>query len=115
MRKIDLVFRAKNSVAQKLPAALEQKMIAFLRAVREARVGYDHPKKLIRNMDETPTYILICQATQPLRRDKNYLSPDYWCRETSPRCGTSSYCRWADAPTDGNFQGEVKPKEHHCS
>ena len=56
MRRNDLVIRAKTSVAQKLPAALEQKMTAFLQAVREARVGYDYPKNLIGNMDETPMY-----------------------------------------------------------
>ena len=28
-------------------------MTAFLQSVREARVGYDYPKELIGNMDET--------------------------------------------------------------
>ena len=40
MRRNDLVIRAKISVAQKLPAALKQKMTAFLQAVREACVEY---------------------------------------------------------------------------
>lgn len=56
MRRNDLVIRAKTSVAQKLPAALEQKMTDFLQAVRLVRVGYNYPKELIGNMDKTPMY-----------------------------------------------------------
>lgn len=56
MRRNDLVIRAKTSVTQKLPAALEQKVKDFLQAVRSARVGYNYPKELIGNMDETPMY-----------------------------------------------------------
>ena len=56
MRRNDLVIRVKTSIAQKLPAALEQKMTAFLQSVKEARVVHDYPKELIGNMDETPIY-----------------------------------------------------------
>lgn len=54
MRRNDLVIRAKASMAQKLPAALEQKMATFLQSVREARLQHKYPKELIGNMDETP-------------------------------------------------------------
>ena len=53
----NLVIRAKTSVAQKLPAALEQKMTDFLQAVREARKEYDYPKEQRGNVYETPMYL----------------------------------------------------------
>lgn len=56
MQRNDQVIRAKTSVAQKLPAALEQKITSFLQAVRVARKEYSYPKELIGNMDETPMY-----------------------------------------------------------
>ena len=63
MRINDLVIRAKTSVAQKLPAALEQKMTDFLQAVKVARKEYNCPKELIGNMDETPMYFDMSGST----------------------------------------------------
>ena len=56
MRRNNLSLRAKTSIAQKLPAALEEKMAAFLRSVREARKQSKYPDNMIINMDETPMY-----------------------------------------------------------
>ena len=64
MQRNDLVVRAKTSITQKLPAALEQKMTAFLQSVKEAHVVHDYPKELIVNMDETPMYFdMSCNTT----------------------------------------------------
>lgn len=56
MRRNNLSLRAKTSIAQKLPAALEEKMATFLRSVREARKQSKYPDNMIVNMDETPMY-----------------------------------------------------------
>ena len=51
MRRNNLSLRAKTSIAQKLPAALEEKMVTFLRSVREARKQSKYPDNMIVNMD----------------------------------------------------------------
>lgn len=51
MRRNNLSLRAKTSIAQKLPAALEEKMATFLRSVREARKQSKYPDNMIVNMD----------------------------------------------------------------
>lgn len=56
MRRNNLSLRAKTSIAQKLPAALEEKMATFLRSVQEARKQSKYPDNMIVNMDETPMY-----------------------------------------------------------
>ena len=70
MWRNDLVISAKTSVAQKLPAALEQKMTGFLQAVKDARVGYNYPKELIGNVDETPMYFYMSGNTTVEKRGK---------------------------------------------
>ena len=74
IRRNDLVIRAKTSIAQKLPAALEQKMTAFLRSVREARLQCHYPKELIGNMDETPMYFDMASNTSVDRRGEKTIS-----------------------------------------
>ena len=74
MRRNDLVMRAKTSIAQKLPAALEQKMTAFLQSVKEARLQCYYPKELIGNMDETPMYFDMACNTSVDRRGKKTIS-----------------------------------------
>ena len=56
MRRNNLSLRAKTSIAQKLPAALEEKMATFIRSVRDIRKELKYPDSMIVNMDETPTY-----------------------------------------------------------
>ena len=56
MRRNNLSLRAKTSIAQKLPAALEEKMATFLRSVRDTRKQSNYPDNMIINMDETPMY-----------------------------------------------------------
>lgn len=51
MRRNNLSLRAKTSIAQKLPAALEEKMATFLRSVREARKQSKYPDNMIVNID----------------------------------------------------------------
>ena len=55
MRRNNLSLRAKTSIAQKLPAALE-KMATFIRSVRDIRKELKYPDSMIVNMDETPMY-----------------------------------------------------------
>jgi hypothetical protein len=56
MRRNNLSLRAKTSIAQKLPAALEEKMATFIRSVRDVRKELKYPDSMIVNMDETPMY-----------------------------------------------------------
>lgn len=56
MCRNDSVIRAKTTVSQKLPAALEEKMTKFHAAVKEAIKQNQYPLELIGNMDETPMY-----------------------------------------------------------
>lgn len=55
-RRNNLSLRAKTYIAQKLPAALEEKMATFLRSVQEARKQSKYPDNMIVNMDKTPMY-----------------------------------------------------------
>ena len=56
MRRNNLSLRAKTSIAQMLPAALEEKMAIFIRSVRDVRKELKYPNSMIVNMDETPVY-----------------------------------------------------------
>lgn len=56
MRWNNLSLRAKTSVAQKLPAALEEKMATFLQSIHGVRKESKYPDNMIVNMDETPLY-----------------------------------------------------------
>ena len=56
MRRNNLSLRAKTSIAQKLSAALEEKMATFLQTVRQVRKDSKYPDNMIVNMDETPMY-----------------------------------------------------------
>lgn len=56
MRRNNLTIRAKTSIAQKLPIALEEKMANFFQSVQSARKQTKYPDSLIVNMDETPMY-----------------------------------------------------------
>lgn len=51
MRRNNLTIRAKTSLAQKLPAALEAKMNDFLTSVKAARKATNYTPDLIGNMD----------------------------------------------------------------
>ena len=74
MRRNDLVILAKTSIAQKLPAALEQKMTAFLWSVREAHLQCHYHKELIGNMDESPMYFDMASNTSVDRRREKAIS-----------------------------------------
>ena len=63
MRRNDIVIRAKTTIAQKLPAALEEKMSKFHSAVQEAVKKNQYPLELIGNMDETPMYFDMASNT----------------------------------------------------
>ena len=54
MRRNILTIRAKTFIAQKLPAALEEKMGNFLQSVQNTREQTKYPPNMIVNMDETP-------------------------------------------------------------
>ena len=74
MRRNDLIIRAKTLIAQKLPAALEQKITGFVHAVKETRVGYNYPKELIGNMDKTPMYLDMSGNTTVEKRGRKTIS-----------------------------------------
>ena len=56
MRWNNLTIRAKTTITQKLPSALEEKMSSFLNSVREVQKEHDYPLDMIINMDETPMW-----------------------------------------------------------
>ena len=56
MRRNNFSLQAKTSIAQKPPAALEEKMATFLQSVQEVRKESKYPDDMIVNMDETPMY-----------------------------------------------------------
>ena len=56
MRRNNLVIRMKTTMSQKLPAALEEKISPFQKAVARSLQENEFPFELIGNMDETPMY-----------------------------------------------------------
>ena len=54
MRRNKLTLRAKTSLAQRLPAQLEDKIMQFYKDIQRARQNY--PFCFIGNMDETPAF-----------------------------------------------------------
>ena len=63
MCRNNIVIRAKTTVTQKLPAALEEKMTQFHAAVKEAIKRNQYPLELIGNMDETLMYFDMASNT----------------------------------------------------
>lgn len=59
-RRFDLVLRARTSIAQALPADLEQKIDTFRQQVNFVRQNSDFPYEYIGNMDETPIIWTWC-------------------------------------------------------
>ena len=56
MRCYKWSLRARTSLAQNLPAQLEQKLCGFFTEVEKAKTSGRYPLALIGNMDETPMY-----------------------------------------------------------
>ena len=56
LQRNNLVLRAKTSIAQMLPADLEEKIARFRQDVCYIRINGDFDYDLIANMDETPVY-----------------------------------------------------------
>ena len=81
-------------------------MTGFPQAVKEACVGYNYPKELIGNMDESPMYFDMSGITTVKRRTISIRTTGAEKRHLTVA---------TDAPTDGHLQGEAEPEEHHCS
>ena len=58
-----ILYRAKTSIQQKLPAQLETKLEEFISNVKVLREIYKFSKSLIINMDETPVYFDMPAST----------------------------------------------------
>lgn len=72
MRRHDMVLRAKTSVAQRLPADLEEKIGSFHSFVKEQRLRDEFEDRFIINMDETPVYFdLVPGKTIDFRGNKS--------------------------------------------
>ena len=56
MRRNKLVLRAKTSLAQRLPAQLEEKITQFYTKLQQVQQHESYPFCFIGNMDETPVY-----------------------------------------------------------
>ena len=54
MQRNNLTIRGKASIAQKLPATLEEKMVNFLLSVQSTQKQTQYPESMIVNIDETP-------------------------------------------------------------
>ena len=74
MRRNNLTIRAKTSIAQKLPAALEEKMANFLQSVQNIREQTKYPSNMIVNMDETPAYFDMASAKTVSQRGARTIS-----------------------------------------
>ena len=58
-----ILYRAKTSIQQKLPAQLETKLEKFISNVKVLRETHKFPNSLIINMDETPVYFDMPAST----------------------------------------------------
>lgn len=74
MRRNNLTIRAKTSIAQKLPAALEEKMANFIQSVQNTRKQTKYPSNMIVNMDETPMYFDMASSKTVSRRGARTVS-----------------------------------------
>ena len=70
-------LRARTSLAQNLPAQLEQKLCGFFTEVQKGKKSGRYPLALIGNMDETPMYydlVPSCTIVLTTSADKRHLT-----------------------------------------
>ena len=70
LQRNNLVLRAKTSIAQMLPADLEEKIARFRQDVCYIRINGDFDYDLIANMDETPVYFDMVPSRTVDRKGK---------------------------------------------
>ena len=71
MNRHSLVLRSKTSIAQKLPAHLEEKTDSFISFIRQKTEEYEIDERDIVNVDETPAYFNMVYNKRVAQKGQN--------------------------------------------
>ena len=104
-RRHAISMRAKTTLAQRLPADIEEKVIEFHRFVLRSRQRCGYEPSHILNMDETPMRFEL-PATRTLEFTGNRTVPILSCSgdKAEFHCCLGSEGKWRETSTESNLQ-----------